>query len=179
MTKDQYNSLLNSFDSGNLDAYWGQIGDFLGSGIDHYRDSVTWDEFKKINQGKSFSELANEKHSGTIITERGGPDSDYRYVLDPSVKNRVIDMRHALVIGSYGQLNGLLTEIGQVVFGYWDSAFQPQDFYSNKVGEGFFDVIKSEALKFESNIRGLYIHNALNKNNFINNYNNYLTNPNR
>ena len=88
-------------------------------------------------------------------------------------------MRHALVIGSYGQTNGLLVEIGQGLLGFWDSAFQPQDFYSNRVGEGFFNNIKSNALKFEGVKRGLYIHNALNNENFIKNYTNYLTNPNR
>lgn len=48
-------------------------------------------------------------------------------------------MRHFLVVGKQGELFGLGVEIGQALNPKArDSAFDPQDFYSNALGAQFF-----------------------------------------
>ena len=67
-----------------------------------------------------------------------------RFVEDPLKPGKYIDMRHMLVVGKqYGSVLGGLGEIAQW-FGPWfgrdsrGSALNPQDVYSNNLGECFF-----------------------------------------
>ena len=71
----------------------------------------------------------------------GGPDLNFRYVFDPLNPRAVLDMRHVLVVGKAGPIFGNLAEVGQLVIDS-SSAFQRQDFYSNKIGYRFFNFIE-------------------------------------
>jgi len=66
-----------------------------------------------------------------------GPLDNVRYVTDPGNSKAVIDMRHFLVVGEKGEAFGLGVEVFQG-FLLNESAFDPQDFYSNALGAEFF-----------------------------------------
>ena len=61
-------------------------------------------------------------------------------MVDPANPNAIIDMRHFFVVGQQGEIIGLGFEIIQAVLGQYDSAFDPQDFYSNALGAKFFST---------------------------------------
>lgn len=85
-----------------------------------------------------------------IALERGkdkyglplGPDEKWRYVINPYDGN-VMDMRHVVVVGyGMGEVKGLGAEIIQKIAGFFghdqtNSAFSPQDRYSNNIGAAF------------------------------------------
>jgi hypothetical protein len=51
--------------------------------------------------------------------------------------NRVIDMRHFMVVGRVGELFGLAVELVQLLKDE-SSGFHGQDFFSNALGADFF-----------------------------------------
>ncbi|MEW6609533.1 MAG: hypothetical protein AB1414_19165 [bacterium] len=109
---------------------------------DHWIESVSIDEFIKHAEGKSLWQLKHEKDEGLASEIRaGGPNDKYRYVRDPNNPNRVIDMRHFLVVGSnpFGEQYGNIVEEIQGS-GDRDSAFHPQDYFSNALGVLFFQI---------------------------------------
>ncbi len=75
---------------------------------------------------------------GFLDSQSGGPIA--RYVFDPANPDRVIDMRHFLSIGDMGEAVGLGVEVVQATRAKWrPSAFDLQDFYSNNLGQQFYD----------------------------------------
>ena len=101
--------------------------------------AVTSDQFLNNIQGKSLGDVQHQTDNFTRSdSSAGGPPDKYRYVVDPGNANAIIDMRHFLVIGEKGELFGLAVEIAQFLGGYHQSAFDPQDFYSNALGAEFF-----------------------------------------
>ena len=103
---------------------------------------------KRTGTVDDFVKKYNGFSKDKIITEEGvakyslfgkqplGPN--LRYLEDPLTKGKYIDMRHMLVIGERGQFEGLLTEIKQFLFRE-NSAFNKQDFFSNRLGERFYN----------------------------------------
>jgi hypothetical protein len=75
---------------------------------------------------------------GFLGSQSGGPIA--RFVFDPANPDRVIDMRHFLSIGDMGEAVGLGAEVVQTTRAKWrPSAFDLQDFYSNNLGQQFYD----------------------------------------
>jgi hypothetical protein len=101
----------------------------------------TIDEFYAENKDYTYDQIIHQR--GVDVDGRPiGPDM--RFVEDPLNKGKYIDMRHMLVVGkNYGSVVGALGEIAQW-FGPWfgrnarGSALNPQDIYSNNLGETFF-----------------------------------------
>jgi hypothetical protein len=67
-----------------------------------------------------------------------------RYVRNP-IDNRVMDMRHVMVVGfGGGNMIGFGVEVVQWLGPYFgkpssrESSFNKQDYYSNNIGAGFF-----------------------------------------
>lgn len=104
--------------------------------LDHAEEAVSVDFWSKQNAGKTKGEIINQRGNASKTSansQLGGPD--LRYVFDP-VENKVIDMRHMLIVGSYVEEAQLGIEIIQKIGGL-KSAFQPQDIFSNKIGKIF------------------------------------------
>ena len=117
--------------------------------------AVTHTEFLEINDGRSWGDIAKERPSGSFGSP-GGPDLEYRYLKDPANPDRIIDMRHFLVVGLGGETLGALGEVGQSFFKQSkNSAFNLQDFYSNEIGQEFFynhyDPLSDESFTHQLN----------------------------
>ena len=93
---------------------------------------------------KEWSDRYADKSWGEIATESGwkdgqplGPNAEWRYIKAPD-KN-VMDMRHVSIVGyGYGETAGNVIEhLQNLVPRMRPSAFDPQDYYSNKVGAMF------------------------------------------
>jgi hypothetical protein len=78
-----------------------------------------------------------------------GPANKLKFISDPAFPERVIDMRHFIVIGQLargqGTLEllkanayGILVELGQIAWGNLESGGSREDFYSNYLGSIFF-----------------------------------------
>lgn len=101
----------------------------------------TIDEFYAENKGLTYQQIVTQRG----IDGDGHPNGpNMRFVEDPLKPGKYIDMRHMLVVGKqYGSVLGGLGEIAQW-FGPWfgwnsrGSALNPQDVYSNNLGECFF-----------------------------------------
>jgi len=90
-------------------------------------------------KGKSLSEVQHEIDKGAMgESSAAGPETSFRYVVNPNNINEVLDMRHFLVVGPQGELVGLAIEILQGLGGDRESAFDAQDFLSNVLGAKFF-----------------------------------------
>ncbi len=109
-----------------------------GDPLKKYKDrAISLDKWKEIYQDKSWYD---------IITERGwkqgqplGPKN--RYVINP-IDGNVMDMRHVAVVGyGYGENAGNMIEhIQNLHSSTRPSAYDPQDYYSNKVGAYFYQL---------------------------------------
>ncbi len=106
----------------------------------HKEAAISAEDFIQHAKSHTFESLRDEADAARNANSASalGPAKDYRYVIDPSDPNKVIDMRHFLVVGSKGEGFGLGVEAVQGVFGN-PSAFDPQDFYSNALGSRFFE----------------------------------------
>ncbi|MEW6104686.1 MAG: hypothetical protein AB1630_12890, partial [bacterium] len=107
----------------------------------HSADAISMKEFIEYTKGKTFSELQHEVDQGTAgDSSAGGPNYKYRYVIDPANPKRVIDMRHFLVVGPKGEGFGWAIELLQSlpIIGDPNSAWDPQDLFSNALGAEFF-----------------------------------------
>lgn len=129
------NSPVNFVDP--LGLIFEQIWDDPNQRARHKCDAISPEDFLDYARGKSLSDLQNEETGGGTSSTAGGPSS-HRYVVDPANPNQVIDMRHFLVVGPQGEFVGLVGEVLQRIQGYSDSAFDAQDFLSNKLGSDFF-----------------------------------------
>lgn len=106
---------------------------------EHYEEAVTLSEWMKANNGLSRDEIINQlenRSSSPLNSQQGGPR--LRYVFHPKTGD-VIDMRHMLIVGNYGAAIGTSIEFGQKFAGL-PSGLNRQDFYSNSLGYGFYNV---------------------------------------
>jgi hypothetical protein len=145
--------------------FWELVSEYFNQNYkenlqDHYSEAVSYEEFLQYVNNRSLYETINErknKHTflGIDIVMPAGiadktvmykdeatntiTEKNYRYVKDPYSKDgSVIDMTHFLVVGTYGEfIPGLVNEILQAKINS-DSAFHPQDFYSNNLGDKFY-----------------------------------------
>jgi len=102
--------------------------------------AVTYCEFLEYVGGKDYREVIQEFDPDNPRSElwADGPKEKYRYVIDPANPKQVIDMRHFLLAGRFGEIPGLVNEIKQSIIGDRSSAFNAQDFLSNTLGRVFF-----------------------------------------
>lgn len=118
-----------------------------GSGS-YYQSTNNLQNYPNSSRAISYHTFYNRtKHLSydQIITQRpnqfifpGGPNLDIRYVIDPK-NEKIIDMRHFLVVGYWGNIPGAIGEFGQLFFkNSRGSALNRQDFYSNYLGSKFF-----------------------------------------
>ncbi|MBC7388422.1 MAG: hypothetical protein H7329_04365 [Opitutaceae bacterium] len=120
----------------------------------------TVEEFYLRYAGKTYDEIVGEKGYDKF-NQPNGPN--LRYVEDPLRSGYFLDMRHVLIIGRYGQIAGAALEMVQMLSKQTrKSAMDPQDFYSNSVGERFYllygHLLKNNPSKFASYFRS-YIKN--------------------
>ncbi len=101
--------------------------------------AVSSNDFISSINGLSKNEAKRQEPGrGPLGSQSGGPTS--RYVVDPANSDRVIDMRHFLSIGDMGEAIGLGVEVMQSTRDSWrPSAFDLQDFYSNNLGQQFYE----------------------------------------
>jgi len=100
----------------------------------------TLEEWKDRYKDKSWKEITTE--AGWKQGQPLGPNSEWRYILNP-IDGNVMDMRHVVVVGyGYGENIGNLIEHIQFALGQTGSAYDPQDYYSNKVG-AYFSQLRS------------------------------------
>ena len=109
---------------------------------EHYNDAITLEEWVKIYGNKSYDEVLNERGKNSMGY---GSGPKYRFVFNP-VDGNVMDMTHVMEVGfRFGGENiyGVGNEIKQWFQGLagldpQKSAFNSQDFYSNKIGNQFY-----------------------------------------
>jgi RHS repeat-associated protein len=100
----------------------------------HMDEAEDYRRFVGYARGRTEFELRTETR---VFGVPAGP-AEYRYVRDPAdPTGRVIDMRHFFVVGHEGPLAGYAVETFQL-FGMRDSAFHPQDLFSNRLGFEFY-----------------------------------------
>ena len=141
------------FDGGfNFFAYAGNdpVNRIDRSGL-YMEKIITGDLSKNSNRAVSVETFVNKvgdrtldqvlmKEDGSISSATADVHPAYpRYVKHPHNSNVVIDMRHMLVVGQFGEEVGIGIEVLQYIQGYDESAFDPQDVHSNALGSKFFD----------------------------------------
>ncbi len=106
----------------------------------HSNKAVTYQEFIRHVGNRSLHQMQTENGRGGLLNSTAqGPESKYRYVIDPANPNHIIDMRHFLVVGPWGEYIGMFGEIMQYTKPEdRPSAFDAQDFLSNYLGSEFF-----------------------------------------
>ena len=135
----------------------------------HSEQAVSLQEWTDANQGLTRSQIINQRHDRSLglRSQPGGPN--LRYVFDPLNPNAIIDMRHMLIVGKYGNL------IGNTIEGFqWSngqaSGMDPQDFYSNRLGYRFYNYVEGRGAT------GWLINNIISSpTDFINRLNLFLT----
>lgn len=110
---------------------------FSDGGDAHKVEAVMANEFLASIKGQSLQNIVTQANPNISESARAGPK--LRHVIDPANPSNIIDMRHFMVIGQYGEAVGLGVEILQI-FKDPQSAFQGQDFYSNTLGKEFFQT---------------------------------------
>lgn len=127
----------------------------------HGEKTYSLEDFTKSNKNVSYNDLINQRKKSTNLP--GGPKM--RYVINPNDGN-VMDMRHVFVVGYKGSsIGGVMVEFLQSLSKKTrPSAFDKQDFYSNKIGADFFDFLAHPA---NANLR---------KEDFVTVFQNYINN---
>jgi hypothetical protein len=99
--------------------------------------AISLDEWIEIYGDKAWSEIATE--SGWKQGQPLGPK--HRYVVNPQDGN-IMDMRHVSIVGyGYGETIGDAVEhVQNALPSTRASAFDPQDYYSNKIGAYFYQL---------------------------------------
>jgi hypothetical protein len=129
------------------------------------RDTKNYNTFLEHIQGKSLDQVTHEvdKFTKTDYSAEG-PDNEFKFITDPAAPNRIIDMRHFVVIGQLGQgtlgllkanAYGILVELGQIAKGNLESGANLEDFYSNYLGSIFFQYFydATSTKTFEQQLR--------------------------
>lgn len=145
--RDQAPAGDNPYGSPNNEPIY-TLEEFLDSYKSKTRNQIIWEQGrveKNIGGRKIYLPLGPEK----------------RYVTDPLTK-KTIDMRHMLVVGEWGNFPGLLVEIQQWLNNE-PSAFNRQDFFSNQLGELFYNSYPASSFKdpIQTNDFALKISNFL------------------
>jgi RHS repeat-associated protein len=116
--------------------------------IKHVKKVRDSNNLKPKEGGKLLSKLKSEGGAELFIFPKG-PDYKYRFVKDPAT-GKIIDMRHFLVIGQYGEELGDSVEDVQGAMGKYlgpffkrarnagQSAGKPEDYFSNDLGREFY-----------------------------------------
>jgi len=107
----------------------------------HLERAVSYKDFVDYAKNKTLEDMQFESGGLSTPSRAGGPY--VRYVIDPANNSNVIDMRHFLVVGPQGDFGGLIGELAQLCIpdkygGDKASAFDSQDFLSNKLGSDFY-----------------------------------------
>jgi RHS repeat-associated protein len=112
------------------------------------RDAKDYSVFSEHARGKSLGQITHEADRVDRTNYSAeGPVDEFKFIKDPAAPNRIIDMRHFIVIGQLGQgtlgllkanAYGILVELGQIAKGNLDSGANREDFYSNYLGSIFF-----------------------------------------
>jgi RHS repeat-associated protein len=112
------------------------------------RDAKDYNAFLEHVRGKSLGQVTHEADRFDKTNySAGGPFDEFKFIKDPAAPNRIIDMRHFIVIGQLGQgtlgllkanAYGILVELGQIAKGNIESGANLEDFYSNYLGSIFF-----------------------------------------
>jgi hypothetical protein len=119
------------------------------------KDKAKWfDDWCEKFKDFSFHYFESRGWTGTFDSQGLFPDEEWRYVIDPTNENYVIDMRHFLFVGFYleqktgvGNFAGDAIEIGQFLKGY-QSGLNWQDYFSNRLGVSFSDwLLKNKKTK--------------------------------
>jgi len=105
----------------------------------------TVDDFAERFGGMTFDQimLGNQSFLGVKFPNRLA-DSRFGFIWDPLQNDKQIDMIHFLVVGKKGVMMGAVNELKQLIQGVlgdkhaMNSAFHPQDLYSNRLGVEFF-----------------------------------------
>jgi hypothetical protein len=97
-------------------------------------DAITLDQWTERYKGTSYFDIITE--DGWKQGQPKGPIK--RYVINPKDGN-VMDMRHVMVVGyGYGNPFGdVIEHIQNLHPSTRPSAFDPQDYYSNDIGDAF------------------------------------------
>ena len=103
--------------------------------------AISLKKWNKIYSNKSLTEIITEmpwRKDGMP----GGPK--FRYVINP-IDGNVMDMRHVTIVGyGFGEVVGKLVEHAQWAVGDpTNSAYDPQDYYSNRLGN-YFNRLRSQ-----------------------------------
>jgi len=97
----------------------------------------TLEEWEARYHDKSWAEIATE--AGWKQGQPLGPHKDWRYIKAPD--GNIMDMRHVSIVGyKYGEILGDTIEHIQYALGQKGSAYDPQDYYSNKIGAYFYQL---------------------------------------
>ena len=101
-----------------------------------YRDkAISLEKWRELYKDKSWKEIVTE--NGWKQGQPLGPKN--RYVVNP-IDGNVMDMRHVSIVGyAYGESVGNMVEHIQSLAGQ-ASAYDPQDYYSNKIGAYFHQL---------------------------------------
>ncbi|MEZ5037265.1 MAG: hypothetical protein R2760_07225 [Chitinophagales bacterium] len=109
----------------------------------HMNDLVQKPESRVFNINQFYTQY-NGYTLGQLLSENKGSSSNsntgtnYRYLYDPLYEGIVIDMKHFLNSIIYSSLLGNLKEEWQNLKGKTTSAYNPQDYYSNNLGNEFY-----------------------------------------
>ena len=112
---------------------------FQFAGFHQPQDAISYQEFYYHTRNLTYSEIIHQRpNQGPLGIFPGGPNLDIRYVLHP-MSSRIIDMRHFLVVGYWGNIPGAVGEFGQLLSKkHRASALDFTDFYSNYLGNKFW-----------------------------------------
>lgn len=130
-------------------------------------ESGTINKFKARYNNMSMNEVRDELgRSGPFNSQAGGPS--LRYLEDPLHPGKYIDMRHFVGVGAaHGEMAGGLVEVLQFINPQWRaSAFNKQDFWSNRLGQNFRIYYSAQDV------------GGIKQYQFINHVEKFLTNPN-
>ncbi len=134
---DVFNDL--SYHAGTFGGLGGGLGGNLFQFAGPYQGAstaITYQNFYQQTRNLSYTELINQRPGKWIFP--GGPKLNIRYVEHPK-NNKIIDMRHFLIVGYWGNVPGAIGEFAQLFSTKSrPSAMNRQDFYSNYLGNKFW-----------------------------------------
>lgn len=101
----------------------------------------TLEEWEAKYKDMSWAEIATE--AGWKDGQPLGPNKEWRYIKAPDGK--IMDMRHVVVVGyGYGENAGRgIEHLQNLKASTRGSAFDPQDYYSNKIGAYYYQMRNS------------------------------------
>ena len=111
----------------------------------HQDEAIEVSQWTVMYIDKTYKEINYEQGTtGKYDSKPKGPFENY--IFDPIHKDVVIDVKHMLAAANSIRYMGNLNEWYQGNFGNKNSAYNPQDYYSNNLGYGFHMYIMSKFL---------------------------------